>query len=61
LLIFGFTTIVEEGARTGISAFVFYKEELFVVAASVILGVMCSLIPAWQAYRTDIHKVLSGN
>jgi putative ABC transport system permease protein len=61
LLIFGFTTFVEEGARTGISAFVFYREELFVVAASLILGVACSLIPAWQAYRTDIHKVLSEN
>lgn len=61
LLILGFTTLVEEGARTGISAFVFYMEELFVVAASVILGIVCSLIPAWQAYRTDIHKVLSGN
>lgn len=61
LLILGFTTMVEEGARTGISAFVFYREELLVVAACVGLGVICSLIPAWQAYRTDIHKVLSGN
>jgi putative ABC transport system permease protein len=61
LLILGFTTIVEEGARTGISAFVFYTEELILLLASVILGVVCSLIPAWQAYRTDIHKVLSGN
>jgi putative ABC transport system permease protein len=61
LLILGFTTLVEEGARTGISAFVFYREELFVVVGSLILGVICSLIPAWQAYRTDIHKVLSGN
>jgi len=61
LLILGFTTLVEEGARTGISAFVFYREELFVVAGSLILGVICSLIPGWQAYRTDIHKVLSGN
>ena len=61
LLVFGFTTMVEEGARTGISGLVFYREELFVVIASVVLGVICSLIPAWQAYRTDIHKVLSGN
>lgn len=61
LLIFGFTTVVEEGARTGISAFVFYKEELLVMGASIVLGVICSLIPAWQAYRTNIHKVLSGN
>ncbi len=61
LLVFGFTTMVEEGARTGITAFVFYTEELYVVGASLILGVICSLIPAMQAYRTDIHKVLSGN
>lgn len=61
LLILGFTTMVEEGARTGISGFVFYTEELILLAASVILGVFCSAIPAVQAYRTDIHKVLSGN
>lgn len=61
LLVFGFTAMVEAGARTGISPFVFYREELVVVAASVVLGAFCSLIPAWQAYRTDIHKVLSGN
>lgn len=61
LLVLGFTTLVEAGTRTGISAFVFYKEELFVVIASVVLGVLCSIIPAVQAYRTDIHKVLSGN
>jgi putative ABC transport system permease protein len=61
LLIFGFTTAVEEGARTGISAFVFYGEEMVVVVASLVLGIVCSLIPAVQAYRTDIHKVLSGN
>jgi putative ABC transport system permease protein len=61
LLVFAFTTMVEAGQRTGISAFVFYGEEGFVVIASVVLGVFCSLIPAWQAYRTDIHKVLSGN
>jgi putative ABC transport system permease protein len=61
LLILGFTNLVEEGARTGISAFVFYTEELILLAASVILGVFCSAIPAVQAYRTDIHKVLSGN
>lgn len=61
VLIFGFTTLVEEGARTGITALVFYGEEMFLLAASMLLGVICSAIPAWQAYRTDIHNVLSGN
>ncbi|HMJ68835.1 MAG TPA: FtsX-like permease family protein [Cyclobacteriaceae bacterium] len=61
VLILGFTTLVEEGARTGISAFVFYTEEFILLGASLVLGVFCSAIPAWQAYRTDIHQVLSGN
>lgn len=61
LLVFGFTMMVEEGTRTGISAFVFYKEEMFVLVSCIVLGVFCSIIPAVQAYRTDIHKILSGN
>jgi putative ABC transport system permease protein len=46
---------------SGISAVVFYVEELYLVAGSVLLGVLCSLVPAVQASRTDIHKVLAGN
>jgi putative ABC transport system permease protein len=55
-----FTVIVEESGRAGISASIFYKEELYLLIGSVVLGIACSLIPAWQAYRTDIHKVLAG-
>jgi len=46
LLILGFTTLVEEGARTGFSAMVFYTSEIFLIGASVVLGVVCSMIPA---------------
>lgn len=56
-----FTALVEESGKTGISALVFYKEELYLVAGSLVLGILCSLIPSFQAYRTDIHKVLAGN
>jgi len=56
-----FTALVEEGGKTGISAGVFYKEELYLLIGSLMLGVLCSLIPSFQAYRTDIHKVLAGN
>ncbi len=55
-----FTVIVEESGRAGITASIFYKEELYLLIGSVVLGIACSLIPAWQAYRTDIHKVLAG-
>jgi len=60
-VLFLFTTILEESQRTGINAWAFYKEEAFLLLGSLFLGILCSLIPAIQAYRTDIHKVLAGN
>ena len=60
-VLFTFVALVEEGQKAGISALVFYPEEAIVFAGSFILGIICSLIPAFQAYRTDIHKVLAGN
>lgn len=55
-----FTEAVKESSQTGFTAFVFYPEELWMLGASLVLGFICSLIPAVQAYRTDIHKVLAG-
>lgn len=56
-----FTLLVEESQKTGISAMIFYLEEVYLLVGSIVLGIVCSLIPAFQAYRTDIHKVLAGN
>ncbi len=56
-----FTALVEESQKTGISAMIFYVEEVYLLVGSIVLGIICSLIPAFQAYRTDIHKVLAGN
>jgi putative ABC transport system permease protein len=55
-----FIFAVEESQKAGIAANVFYKEELFILLGSIVLGVICSIIPAIQTYRTDIHKVLAG-
>jgi putative ABC transport system permease protein len=60
-VLFLFTTLVEESGKTGISAWVFYKEEAYLLVGSLVLGILCSLLPSFQAYRTDIHKVLAGN
>jgi putative ABC transport system permease protein len=59
-VLFAFTQLVEESERTGMSAFVFYSEEITIAVSCLVLGAICSLMPAWQAYRTDIHKVLAG-
>jgi putative ABC transport system permease protein len=55
------SNVVEETRKAGISGLLFYQEEWIILAGSLLLGVICALIPAWQAYRTDISKVLAGN
>jgi putative ABC transport system permease protein len=52
---------VEETMKAGITGLVFYNEEWIILAGSLFLGVLCAVIPAIQAYRTDISKVLAGN
>ncbi|MFZ2905657.1 MAG: FtsX-like permease family protein [Cyclobacteriaceae bacterium] len=54
-------SLVTEAGKTGISGIVFYTEEWIILAASLLLGIVCAFIPAVQAYRTDISKVLAGN
>lgn len=53
--------LVEEIQKAGISGIVFYADEWVLLAGSLLLGVLCALLPAWQAYRTDISEVLAGN
>ncbi len=50
-----------EMQKAGITGLIFYTEEWVILAASLFLGLLCSLVPAIQAYRTDISKVLAGN
>lgn len=47
--------------KAGIHAFVFYTEEWIILVGSLLLGLVCALLPAFQAYRTEISKVLAGN
>jgi len=53
--------LVEETQKAGITGIIFYAEEWIILAGSLFLGVLCALLPAVQAYRTDISKVLAGN
>jgi putative ABC transport system permease protein len=52
--------IVEEIGRSGISGWIFLPGEGIILAGSLLLGILCSLLPAIQAYRTDISKVLAS-
>lgn len=55
------SAFLEETQKAGISGLVFYPQEWIILAGSLLLGLCCALIPAIQAYRTDISKVLAGN
>ncbi|HYC87295.1 MAG TPA: FtsX-like permease family protein [Chryseosolibacter sp.] len=46
-------------AAAGITGLVFYAQEWIILVGSLLLGVLCSLIPALMAYRTDISRVLA--
>ena len=61
LTLAGISAVAGDVAAAGFNAFEFYIEEAYVIIASLVLGVICSLIPAMEAYRTDIHTVLAGN
>ncbi len=47
--------------KTDISGWVFYNEEWMILTGSLLLGVLCSIIPAIQAYKTNISRILAAN
>ncbi|MEM8601698.1 MAG: FtsX-like permease family protein [Bacteroidota bacterium] len=50
---------VEQAQGMAIGGFSFDLRVLFVVALALVAGVVAALIPAFQAYRTDIARVLA--
>jgi putative ABC transport system permease protein len=53
--------VVEQTQKAGITGIIFYPEEWIILGGSLLLGLLCALIPALQAYRTDISRVLAAN
>ena len=51
---------LKEMEKAGVHGFVFYHEEWIILGASLLLGLLCAVIPSIQAYNTDISRVLSG-
>jgi putative ABC transport system permease protein len=52
---------MEQTQKAGITGWTFHPVEYLLLASSLLLGLLCSIIPAIQAYRTDISDVLAGN
>lgn len=49
----------EQGAISGLTSMVFLIDELWILVYAVVVGIIASLIPAWNAYQTDIAKQLT--
>ena len=49
----------EQGSLSGFSAWVFLQKELWIVIYAVMIGIIAALLPAWQAYHTNISKQLT--
>jgi len=52
--------IVPSAKAIGISGFTWLAEEFYVVGLALLIGLLAALIPAIQAYRTDIAMVLAS-
>jgi putative ABC transport system permease protein len=61
LALLGISALLVESQQAGVSAIIFYSEEWLILVGGVLLGIVCSLLPALQAYRTEIHTVLASN
>src|SRR5690606_8596154 len=49
----------EQGTLSGISAKVFLQKELWIVGYAVMIGITAAILPAWQAYKTNISNQLT--
>ena len=51
----------EKSDEVGVTGLIFVQEELYVLLISVGVGIVASLLPAFNAYKTDISKVLADD
>jgi putative ABC transport system permease protein len=52
--------LLPEGRNMGLSGFIWLPEELYVLLLAMLVGLLAALLPAIQAYRTDIATVLAS-
>lgn len=49
----------QDSSQAKLSGFVFDLKELYILAAGLVIGIIASILPAIQAYRSDIASILS--
>lgn len=51
----------QESSQAKMSGTIFIKEEFYILAAGLLIGIVAAIIPAIQAYRSNISKILAKN
>jgi putative ABC transport system permease protein len=52
---------MQENYKYALSGYEFLPEEINLLMAALVIGLLAAIIPAIQAYRTDISKTLTGS
>ncbi|MBB5643887.1 ABC transporter permease [Pedobacter cryoconitis] len=51
----------QESSQARLSGFILLKDEIYLFVAGLAIGIFAAVIPALQAYRSNISKILSKN
>ncbi|WAC40838.1 ABC transporter permease [Pedobacter sp. SL55] len=51
----------QESSQAKMNGLLFIDEEIYLLAAGLLIGIVAAIIPAIQAYRADISKILAKN
>ena len=52
---------LKDSYQYNFTGLIFLKEDIYLLIVSILIGVTAAFIPAFQASRTDINKVLGGS
>jgi putative ABC transport system permease protein len=52
--------VLPEGRNMGLSGLTLLPQELYVLILALLVGLVAALLPAIQAYRTDVAAVLAS-
>lgn len=51
----------QESSQAKMNGLIFIKEEFYLLIAGLLIGIVAAIIPAVQAYRSNISKILAKN
>ncbi|QNK61763.1 ABC transporter permease [Pedobacter sp. PAMC26386] len=60
-LVLQFIGTYQESSQARLNGLIFLKDEIYLFAAGLAIGIFAGIIPALQAYRSNISKILSKN